>query len=453
MDNTKARVPHDADSELGLIGAASQGLYDDIAAAGLSEDHFFTTRCREMWKMMVGMEKIGTKINHGTLLHGVRDSTTVSAQDIIDADTHCHSAQNWPYFADILDEKRKARLVQQVGAKLTNVASCGVTVDQLVSEAESEIFSLNTAIATGKDGRKESFQRLVDILEEAHGGKQVGVATGYRPLDRILGGLRGGQLITLAARPAVGKSALAGNIAERLAMEGTPVAFFSFEMTQDELNLRMLCSYSDANLIGDVLNQQATERERLNVIAKAGSKVADLMKAPLKIIDDGSLTVAQIRSHARRLVRDHGVKLIIVDYIQLVPPSPDDRKAQRYVQVGSITGGLKQMAMELNVPVIGLAQVSRESDKESRRPRLSDLRESGSIEQDSDVVLFLYIQDPRLSDGPKMLLKLFVAKNRAGRTGEIDLVFIRNKIRFEDANNPDHEEWIGRVQEEVGVSK
>lgn len=143
---------------------------------------------------------------------------------------------------------------------------------------------------------------------------------------------------------------------------------------------------------------------------QAASYVPKLNSAPIHIIDNGNLTVAQIRSNARRLVKDHGVKLIIVDYIQLIKPSSEDRRAQRHVQVGNITAELKQMAMELKVPVIGLAQLNRGVEGEARRPRLSDLRESGSIEQDSDVVAFLYIDDPAMRDGPNMLLKLAIGK-------------------------------------------
>ena len=444
-------VTQDGTAEQGLIGSALQGKFTDIAASGVSEEHFFQLRYRALWKSICDLDRRGSPIDSKTVAHAAQSADNTSVQDVYECYEASPSAHNWSYFASILEEKRKARAVQEIAGKLADLASSGIEISRMVSEAESMIFALTERVATTRDEtRRESFQRIVEALEDAHSGKQVGVPTGIRSRAKSRGGLRGGQLITRAARPAVGKSALAGNIAEFLVMSGIPVGFFSYEMTSDELNMRMLCSLSDTNLVGDILNGGADEQERLRIIAKAGARIAEVSKAPLEIVDDASLTVDQIRSHARRLVRDKGVKLIVVDYMQLVKPSPSDSKAQRYVQVGNITAGLKQMAMELKLPVLGLAQVNRETDRgEPRRPRLSDLRESGSIEQDSDVVMFLYIDDPRVVEGPKMALKLFVAKNRSGRVGETDMVFIRNKIRFEAGRHPLNLEWINGVRAQL----
>jgi replicative DNA helicase len=445
------KIPNDRDAELGLIGAAIQSKFDDIRSAGINEDFFHDLTCRRMWKMMEELDSTGTVITADTLGHKAKDGgVSIALSDVLEADSACPSPLNWPYWAEVCDEKRKARLVQETGLRLADEAGKHDSIDQLVSEAESIMFSLTDRVSTKTDNRKESFQRIVDTLEEAHLGRRAGVSTGFTGLDKILGGLRGGQLVTIAARPAVGKSALAGNIAEKLVMSGTPVAFFSYEMTQDELNLRMLCSLSDTNLIGDVINEGVEVKEhRLRILSQAANFVPKLNAAPLHIVDNGNLTVSQIRSNARRLVRDEGVRLIIVDYIQLIKAGKDDRQAQRHVQIGNITGELKQMAMELQVPVIGLAQLNRAIEGENRRPRLSDLRESGSIEQDSDVVAFLYVEDPDMWDGPNMLLKLCIGKNRAGRQGEVDLVFVRNKIRFESAYDEQHTEWLNRRKKEL----
>tara|TARA_R100001463_G_scaffold38_1_gene140 strand:+ start:1642 stop:3036 length:1395 start_codon:yes stop_codon:yes gene_type:complete len=445
------KIPNDRDAEMGLIGAAIQGKFDDIHAAGVDDNFFHDLKCRGLWKMMEELEGSGTGITVDTLAHKAKnDNGSIAFSDVFEAESACPSPLNWTYFAEICDEKRKARLTQEVGLKLADEASTTEDIEQLVSTAESLVFSLTDRVTTKGDNRSDSFKRIVETLEEAHNGGKVGITTGYSSIDKVLGGLRGGQLVTIAARPAIGKSALAGNIAEKLVMDGIPVGFFSYEMTQDELNLRMLCSLSDTNLIGDVINGGVEESgNRMRIMKQAASYVPQLNSAPIHIVDNGNLTVSQIRSNARRLVRDHGVKLIIVDYIQLIKPAAEDRRAQRHVQVGNITAELKQMAMELKIPVIGLAQLNRGIEGETRRPRLSDLRESGSIEQDSDVVAFLYVDDPAMRDGPNMLLKLAIGKNRAGRQGEIDLVFVRNKIRFEDAYQKKHESWLNEKKKQL----
>ena len=439
-------IPNDRDAELGLIGACLDGKFDDIRAAGVGEDHFFDLKCASLWRTMNKLDAAKTAVTSATVMHAAKLTPDIEVSDVLAAESACPSAINWSYFADIIDEKRKARRVMEVGQKLSEMACTTDSPEQLSSDAEATIFELNTSIAAQKDTRGESFQRVVDILDDAHKGGQIGIPTGYHPLDKILGGMRGGQLITLAARPAVGKSAMACNIAEKLVMNGTPVGFFSFEMSDDELNLRMLCSLSDTNLVGDVINGNLDRSNREKVMVRAAQFAPRLRNAPLFINDNGNLTVAQIASHARRMVRTHGIKLIIVDYMQLIQPSSEDRKAQRHVQVGNITRGLKQLAMELNIPVLGLAQLGRQT---MGKPMLSDLRESGSIEQDSDVVVFLYVEDPRMQEGPKMLVNLAVGKNRAGRQGVVDLVFIRNKLRFETTFG--HESWMdAKAKEKQG---
>ncbi len=445
---TTQTIPNDRDAEMGLIGACLAGKFDDARAAGVGEEHFFDLRCASLWRLMNVLDAEKIPVSCDTMIHKAKASSTLTVTDVLDAEMACPSPTNWTYFAAITDEKLKARRVMEVGQKLSEQACHADSVEQLVANAESTIFGLNDSIASQKDTRGESFQRVVELLEEAHKGGRVGVPTGLGPLDSILGGMRGGQLITLAARPAVGKSALACNIAEKLVMDGVPVGFFSFEMSDDELNMRMLCSLSDTNLVGDILNGNVTDRDiRLKIMAKAADVAPRLRRAPLHINDNGNLTVNQIASHARRMVRSHGIQLILVDYMQLIQPSSDDRKAQRHVQVGNITRSLKQLAMELNLPVLGLAQLGRQT---MGKPVLSDLRESGSIEQDSDVVLFLYVQDPRMQDGPKMVVKLAVGKNRAGRQGEVDLVFIRNKLRFESTFG--HEQWIDAKAKELAAA-
>lgn len=447
-------IPNDRPAELGVIGAALQGKYNDLCSVGINEDHFHDLKARLMWREITRMDSEGILIGGETLCHRFRGNDTTKLPgllDVNDALDACPSAYNWSYWAEVVEEKRKARLVQEVGLKLAEECGNSDNLDDLVASAESVVFELNRKVISDNtsDNRKESFRRLIEMLEDAHKGKETGIPMGFPSLDRILGGMRPGQLIVLAARPAVGKSAIAGNIAMHLATNDVPVAFFSYEMTQDELNLRMWASKSDCDLMGDILNHGKDHEGRLQTIGKASAAAPSLSKAPLHIIDNSSLTVAQIRSHARRLVKEHGVKLIIIDYLQLIKAGTEDRKKDRHLQVAAISGGLKQMAMELQIPVLALAQLSREAERTAdKRPTMSMLRESGSIEQDADVILFLYCEDPSMFDGPNSLLKVAVGKNRAGRQGSADLVLVRNKTRFEEASLPQHEMWLNEKRKQ-----
>lgn len=441
-------IPHDEKAEKALIGCCLNGRFDAIRSIGVSEDWFNSIQCKRVWRVMEDMDQKGILIELDKVTHEVRaaDSDNLRVTDIVDMWDSAPTSLNWEYYAKICGEKRKARKVLAVGLRLAEEAATAESVDDLVSRAESEIFTLGTDIATGRKDRGESFKRVINLLSDAHEGKQLGVPTGFPSIDRLLGGLRPGQLIVVAARPAVGKSALAGNIAMHLALSGTPVGFFSYEMTDDELNLRMLCAYADENLIGDILNGGKEKADQIPSIQKCCGSTSALIKAPIEIDDKGDQTISQLRSVARRMVRENGVKLIIVDYIQQIEVSKDQGSAARHVQIGTITRGLKQMAMELEVPVLALAQLSRAAEtaepneKGVRVPSLSHLRESGSIEADADVCCLLYLGDPRMVHGPNVLMNLRIAKNRAGRMGEVNLVFVRNKIRFEETIK--HEDWL-----------
>lgn len=449
-------IPHDLESEQAVIGAAVQGKLNDLIAFGITEEHFFHFKCRLMWREIMQLEQAGQPVKQDTLAHKFLGSDKVNQPTVLDVEQavdRCPSSCQWEYYASNTEAKRKARAVQEAGLKLAQKSGTAESLEDLVSEAESCIFDLNQKVSSAENESREAQMRdLIDQLQDAHNGIKRGLPTGYDSLDGILGGLEGGRLYVLAARPSVGKSAIAGNIAEKLILAGVPVGFFSYEMTAREINLRMLSSTSDADLTGDIINRNADEAGRLRTIAKTSQHIVDLKKAPLKIVDDASLTINQLRSHARRMVADRGTKLIIIDYIQLVKPSDDVKRRDRHLQVAEVTQGLKRLAKELKIPVIGLAQLSREAERNgNQRPNMSMLRESGSLEADADCVMFLWQKDVSMYSGPNVLLKLTVGKNRAGRLGEIDLVLVRNKTRFECASEPHHEEWLNAKRaEQVG---
>jgi replicative DNA helicase len=284
---------------------------------------------------------------------------------------------------------------------------------------------------------KELVRTAITTIEEYHQrqGMLTGLSTGFADLDRMTTGLHGGEMVVIAARPSVGKTSLAMNIAEHVAVEGRlPVGVFSLEMTAESLVLRMLCSRSRVNL-RSIREGFLAERDFPRLTGAAGKLAA----APLFIDDTSNLSILQLRAKARRMNLQYGVKLFVVDYLQLVH-STAKRAENRQQEIADISSGIKALSKELNVPVIVLSQLNREVEKEkNRQPRLSDLRESGAIEQDADLVALLYRAAVETEDGQPSAdldaipVKLLIAKQRNGPTGEIDLTFLKGYTRFESA--------------------
>jgi replicative DNA helicase len=259
------------------------------------------------------------------------------------------------------------------------------------------------------------------------GGKKLGLQTGIRDFDQVTGGLRGGQLTIIAGRPAMGKSALMLNMADNMARRGVPVVYFSLEMPANELAARVVLGRAETNT--EIIRNGFLTASIKHRIMDAATQFAS---EPLYVDDRGGLTLLDIRGRARLAVRRWGVKCIFVDYLQLVSHSGAQSREN---EVGFVSRGLKAMSMELGVPVVAAAQVNRQAENRSdNRPKLSDLRESGSIEQDSDIVCLIHrpayyaVQDeePEVQDA-----ELIVAKHRAGRTGTLNLTWRPSLTRFE----------------------
>lgn len=281
---------------------------------------------------------------------------------------------------------------------------------------------------------KELAHDVIDRIEKMHQnqGSTLGIATGFVDFDKMTGGLMDGDLIILAARPSCGKTALAINMADHVACNlKLPVGVFSLEMTAQSLMMRAVCSRARVN-IRNVSDGFLAERD----FPKLTASTAKLANAPLHIDDTSSLSITALRAKARRMHSRFGIKLFVIDYLQLM--NAGKRVESRQQEVSQISAGVKSLAKELNVPVIGISQLNRDIEKQgNRKPRLSDLRESGSIEQDADLVAMLYRakvddDEPDLPEAEQVTLK--VAKQRNGPTGEIPLVFLRPYTRFETAS-------------------
>ena len=330
--------------------------------------------------------------------------------------------------------ERKAVLRNLIGAA-GKIAAVGYEeandAEVAIDRAESILFEISQRRT---DGGFESLSILLgqayDRLEylHEHRGQILGVPTGLSQLDALLGGLQPSDLIILAARPSVGKTSMALNIAQHAAVrEGKKVAVFSLEMSREQLALRLLSSETGIN--PRPLQTGFVDETDWSKIAIA---MNDMATAPMWIDDSPALSVMELRTKARRLeAEQHGLDLVIVDYLQLMQASTSNRDSNRVQEVSEISRGLKQLARELKVPVVALSQLSRGVEQRgTAEPRLSDLRESGSIEQDSDVVIFLYRDGEQNPEAEVELVKAKVAKHRNGPIGEVPLQFRKANTRF-----------------------
>jgi replicative DNA helicase len=347
-----------------------------------------------------------------------------------DTPTAVHVAQ----YGRIVERKATLRRLISAAGKIAAIGyEDGSDIQESVDRAEAELFAVAQKRATdGFSPLKTLLHDAYDRLDylHAHRGEIVGVASGFADLDQLTTGSQPSDLVVLAARPSVGKTSLALNIAEHAAVrEGKTVGVFSLEMSKEQLVLRLLSSV--ATIDSQRLRSGFLEELDFARIAPALQALSD---APVYIDDTPNISTMELRTKARRLQAEHGLDLLVVDYLQLMQATSTSRDANRVQEVSEISRGLKALARELRIPVIALSQLSRQPEmRESREPRLSDLRESGAIEQDADLVLFLWREKERAaeegeSDGEVINLRL--AKHRNGPTGEVKLWFRKSQTRF-----------------------
>jgi len=328
-------------------------------------------------------------------------------------------------YAQIVKDLHTKRELASASAKINQVAfDEEIDADEALDEAEQEIFSLSQQhlkkIPTSlREALAESFDRLDELQKRSDGLR--GVPSGFQDLDDYLAGFQPSNLIILAARPGVGKTAWSLNIARHVAVEQKmPVCFFSLEMSKEELVDRLLVRQADIDAW-----KMKTGQLNDDDLSRLSEAMGILAEAPLYIDDTPGLNILQIRTKARRLQIEKGLDLIIVDYLQLMHSRR--RWDSRVQEVSDISQGLKNLARELKVPVLSLSQLSRAVEKRGgNRPRLADLRESGSIEQDSDVVMFLYRDD----DENRELVNCDISKHRNGPVGQFELYFNPKKVSF-----------------------
>ncbi len=456
--------PHSAEAERGVLGSAlldAERVLDLCIVNGLVPEAFFTPSHRILYETLLAMAHDGAAIDAVTVSDRLRaidrlDSIggTQALEQLIDATPTAAHAE---YYIDIVRQKLLLRQVIECAQNAERSCYEGdSSADMVVSSAEQSFLSITEhqhgAIVPWETALKQTVKNL-DLLFNLGPGGFTGLSTGFRDLDAILRGMQPAQMIVLAARPSMGKTSLAMNICECVALGQTcmgyaakgdaatprPVGIFSLEMSQESLAMRMLCSR--ANITKYQLDSGIGNAATVNRNITRAASV--LSKAKLFVDDTGGLDIAELRARARRMVRKHEVKLIMIDYLQLLNCRERAREG-RQQETARISQEIKAMAKELNIPVIVLSQLSRSGERDKgSKPKLSDLRDSGAIEQDADVVFLLRrpsfmanadASDPNASADimDKSLAIVDVAKNRNGATKEVRLNFAAECTRFTD---------------------
>jgi replicative DNA helicase len=430
-------LPHNLEAERSVLGAI---LIDNhtfnLAAAVITAQAFFRDAHRRIFERMTDLSERNQPIDLVTLKEALERAGELEEvggpayiASLVDG---VPRSTNVEYYAQIVKEKATLRaLIFSANKILANAYEADQEADLILDDAESAIFAVaEDRVKSGfipmRELVNESFPRIERLFE--HKSYITGVATGFDDLDRKTRGLQPGDLVIVAARPSMGKTSLVLNLCQHVATHGGVAGFFSLEMSKEQLFMRMLASEARIDTYR-LLSGQIGQRE----YGQITHALETLSEAQLFIDDTAGIGVLEMRAKARRLQAEHGLSVLAVDYIQLM--TGRGRFENRTLELASISRSLKGLAKELSVPVVVLSQLSRAPEARSdKRPQLSDLRESGALEQDADVVALIFREEMyKLGDEPSEndgVAEIIIAKQRNGPTGTIKLAFLREQTRF-----------------------
>lgn len=452
IDNNYGHLqPQATDIEKVVLGAL---MIDKDAFTVISEiirpETFYEPRNQKIYQAIQTLNMSEKPVDIMTVTEELKKEGTLEEVGgpgyIVELSSHVASSAHIEYHAHILQQKFLARQLIQFASMIeTDAFDETVDVDELMQKAEGKLFEIS------QKNMSQDYQQIDPILDEAHKilvqasntKGLTGVPSGYHDLDRITAGWQPSDLVIIAGRPAMGKTSFALSIAKNIAVDlRQPVAFFSLEMNSVQLVNRMIsnvCSISGTKILSGDLTRDDWERFDKNI--------RKLQGAPLYVDDTPGLSVFELRTKARRLVREHQVKIIMIDYLQLMNAN-GMRFNSRQEEVSTISRSLKGLAKELNIPILALSQLNRTVEQregpDGKRPQLSDLRESGAIEQDADMVLFVHrpeyyhIYEDEKGNDLHGMAQIIIAKHRKGATGDVLLKFRGEYTRF---SNPDDEDF------------
>ena len=434
------KLPQNLDAEMAILGSCFLSSYAlDKVCEEVTSEMFFSEANKKIFDAIYNLHQDKKPLDTTVLINEIEKHDNINSiggieylSDVVDS---VITAANIDYYIDIVREKALRRKLVEVSTSITT--SCfdeEIETNELIENAEKNIFSVTKARKAGE------FKNISDVMrktqnqieELAKNDKEItGIATGFYDFDKLTSGLHKNELIIIAARPAMGKTAFAVNLAVNAAMNSKKnVALFNLEMRAEQLAMRMISAAG-----GIDQNKLKTGRLEHNDWKKVNEAISELSDTSLFIEDASGITVSEIRAKCRRLsTQGPGLGLVVIDYLQLIEGG-GKYAGNRQQEVSEISRSLKTMAMELEVPVIALAQLSRSVElRENKRPIMSDLRESGSIEQDADIVAFLYRDDYYNKSASEQtnisVTELIVGKHRNGSTGTIELLFERNMSNF-----------------------
>jgi len=433
-----SEMPESREAEEAVVGAMllDKEVISDITEI-LTEEDFATPQLKEIFAAIMDLFEEGKPVDVITVSERLRERGSFEAvggsEYLTNLVINLPTTANATYYAKIVEEKSLLRKLINSSMKIIEKCKSQTErVEDIVDFAEKTIFNVI------QNKNSKDFSHLKEILIETYNKIEelylkkshiIGVPTGFTEFDRMTAGLQPSDLILIAARPAMGKTSFALNIVQHAALRaGVPVAIFSLEMSKEQLVTRMICS--EAMIDSHKLRTGNLEDEEWKKFAKA---LALLSNAPIYIDDTPAITVAEMRAKCRRLkLKEKGLGLVMVDYLQLM--TARGRFESKQQEIAEISRSLKALARELNVPVLALSQLSRAPEtRADHRPILSDLRESGAIEQDADIVAFLYRDEYYNPDTDKKhIAELIIAKHRNGPTGTIELLFLDKHTKFKD---------------------
>ena len=441
-----ALPPHSIEAEQSLLGGLmlENNAYDRIADI-LTEDDFYRHEHKLIYRAI------------SALINENRPADIITVQEALERNDQLDHAGGFDYlltlaqstpsaanirrYAEIVRERSIIRQLAEIGTEIARNAynPQGKSAEQLLDEAENQVFQIAESTAKSKQGflempdlLQQNIERIDMLYQRDNPDEVTGIATGFTDLDRMTSGLQAGDLVIVAGRPSMGKTAFAINIAEHVAISGKrPVAVFSMEMGGTQLVMRMLSSVG--RLDQSVLKNGSLKDEHWERLNEAVAKLTD---APIFIDETAGLSALELRARARRLARrfNNQLGLIVIDYLQLM--SGSGRNDNRASELGEISRSLKALAKELQVPVIALSQLSRTVEQRTdKRPMMSDLRESGAIEQDADLIMFMFRDEYYTKEQSqfKGLAECIIGKHRNGPTGRVFLTFMGQFTRFENA--------------------
>ena len=437
----KDRIPpHNDDAERAIIGAM---LIDEnavtIAQQYLRSDDFYSSRHRKIFDAIINLFNTGTRADLLTLsteLEHTGKLDEAGGNDYIASLTHAvPSSVNTEYYAQIVQSHSLRRsLIQITGDVGSRAYDETMEPKLLLEDTQQKLFLINDPqrifrYKKANDPAKSAVKRIIDVFLTKP--QYTGIPSGYYDLDKLTSGFQPAELIIIGARPGVGKTAIAMNMAANISIrQHIPTAFFSLEMSEQALMLRLISA--ESRLDSQKLRTGFFPKSDFDEIYPAAEKVAE---APLFIVDMAKMTMLNIQAMARMLKVQEKVEIIFIDYIGLI--ASDNPRLARYEFISEVSRALKGLARELNIPIVALSQVRRESEREKRPPNLADIRESGSIEQDADVIMFLH-RDRELEKSAEeqskeagQKVQLIVAKNRNGPVGLIDLTYLKQLTKYE----------------------